>query len=147
MGIHIMMFSFTPPPPPRGLVTPNGHLDLGQHWPDGHKALSLYQNQCWLIINGVLWYSTKTNFTGSKIPIREMSLKKQKNKNKKNTNKQKNPVKLITSISPRGQWVKPPPLTVRTCRDAFIMWWIETLYSVWTTFLYLMGFWNQIKRT
>ena len=34
-----------------GLVTPDGGRYLGQHW------LSLYLNQCWLIINEVQWHS------------------------------------------------------------------------------------------
>ena len=57
-------------------------------------APSYYLNQCWLIINGVLWNSPYNNFTGSAWDI--SSWYEFENDNFE-----------ITSTSPRGQWVKP----------------------------------------
>ena len=53
-------------------------------------APSHYLNQCWLLINGVLWHSPMTNFIGRYQFIKWVE---------KYTCK-------ISSTSPRGQWVK-----------------------------------------
>ena len=56
-------------------------------------APSHYLNQCWLIMNGVLWYSPYNNFTGSARDIN--SWYEFENYNFE-----------ITATSPRGQWIK-----------------------------------------
>ena len=56
------------------------------------KAPSHYLNQCWLIINGILWYSPCNNFTSSAWDISTWY-------EFENYNFE------ITATSPRGQWV------------------------------------------
>ena len=43
-------------------MTLHGDRHLTQHWLKYLKAPSLYLNQCWLIINEVLWHSLEVNF-------------------------------------------------------------------------------------
>ena len=54
-----------------GLMMPYGNMDLGQHWLSFVMAcclmaLSHNLNQCWYIIDRVLWHSSDNNFTGSR---------------------------------------------------------------------------------
>ena len=54
----------------RGLVTPYGDIELGQHCSGAVMACCLttpshYLNQSWLLITKVLWYSPESNFTVS----------------------------------------------------------------------------------
>ena len=83
-----------------GLVTWNGDkwwqrscFTLAQVMACCLAAPSHYLNQCWLFINGVLWHSPKTNFSGRS---QDISLS---DESEEYTCK-------ITATSPRGQWVK-----------------------------------------